>query len=227
MVAVVSAIAASTVVFLVVSRWRLAGTLTGAALIPVVYTLVSHWSSQSLDHMAKWLRRHTVRGRSADRPARSSPVASSLRVAPREAVQASHGGAAAGDQIPKRGAAKTQWLLLGVASVALAVSIYSLASPGRVEKVIVHDTVIQRTIAFTAKAQTSGTQVPGVGASATTTPPATGESTATSTVTTASPDPTGQPGGVSSTTVDPGQAGQPGITSSTMAVSPTSATSSP
>ena len=39
---IVSAVAASTAAFVVASRYHLAGTLGGAAVIPVIYILVSH-----------------------------------------------------------------------------------------------------------------------------------------------------------------------------------------
>ena len=54
--AVISAIGGSTAGFLVINRWGLIGTFTGAAIVPVVYTLVSHASTAGLDSVDRWLR---------------------------------------------------------------------------------------------------------------------------------------------------------------------------
>jgi len=62
-VAVVSAILGSTAAFLVLSRWRLAGTITGAVVVPVIYTLVSHCSTESLDRLGICARRLVHRGK--------------------------------------------------------------------------------------------------------------------------------------------------------------------
>ncbi len=62
-VAVVSAILGSTAGCLVLSRWRLAGTITGAVVVPVIYALVSHCSVESLDRLGRWARRLVHRGK--------------------------------------------------------------------------------------------------------------------------------------------------------------------
>jgi hypothetical protein len=40
--AIISGVVASTAVFIVSTHWHLAGTLAGAAIVPVIYILVSH-----------------------------------------------------------------------------------------------------------------------------------------------------------------------------------------
>jgi len=150
LVAVISAIAASTVAFLIVSRWRLAGTITGAALIPVVYTFVSHWSTQSLDKAAAWLRRGVLRGRSAHE---SFPRAAGS--AGPEAQQGA--GRPAGMEtasedrmVPAARAKWTQWLVIGFASAAVAVSVYALTAHTQAERVIVHERVVEKTVTVTS-----------------------------------------------------------------------------
>jgi hypothetical protein len=217
-VAVVSAIAASIVAFLVVSRWRLAGTLTGAALIPLVYTLVSHWASEGLKHTAKWLRRRALRGGQVQEPIGPSAAESEGAVASQNEGLISGHGARTTYRVPKRGARRAQWLLVGFASLALAVSVYALASrPG--EKVIVQERVVQKIITVTTQAGKAGPRTSSGGATTTT---ASGAATSS---TTTKPSQTAQTGTPSSTTIASGNT-TTSLPSSTTASVPPSTTAS-
>jgi hypothetical protein len=153
--AIASAIAASIVTFLVLSRWRLAGTLTGAVIIPLIYTLVSHWSSQSVDHMAKWLRRRLHPVGQAEELTRVSDPTPTPVVTSHDGSQVLRSRAATKHQVPNRRARRIQWLLIGFASLALAISVYALDSRGPAEKVVVHNIVVQKTITVTTQVKKS------------------------------------------------------------------------
>ena len=193
--AIVSAAAASTAAFSVVSRSSLLGTLAGAALVPVIYTLVSHFSSAGLDHAGEWLRGRTSRGATHEdgrpvaseetRPALGAPLRLAEADPDSDAVVDS--GAAQG-RGRHRPASRTQWLLVGSTMAALAVSIYAVASPQAaqtIEKVVVQRQVIEKTITVTEEVESPGPAVyavhtPVAGTSAT------DISTATASTTTAS-----------------------------------------
>jgi hypothetical protein len=225
--AVASAIAASIVTFLVLSRWRLAGTLTGAVIIPLVYTLVSHWSSQSVDHMAKWLRRRLPRGGRAEELTRVSAPAPAPVGTLGDESQVVSSGAGAESQAPTRRARRTQWLLIGFASLALAVSVYALASRGAGEKVIVHDIVVQKVITATTQAKKSSLSASNGGAAAATAPATAGMSMSSTTVTTTHTSQTAQTGQPPSTTIAPAITTTSLPASSTTTVAPNTPTSGP
>lgn len=121
--ALISAIVASAVAFLVVRRWGLAGTLTGAAVIPVVYTLVSHWSAEGLDHLGRWMRRRVLRRDGVEPPEEQSPV---------------------------RRHSLVQWSVAAFAVLALVTSIYALSVSGPTEKTVVRERVVQMVVTVTA-----------------------------------------------------------------------------
>ena len=221
MAAVASAIAASTVAFVVVSRWHLVGTLAGAVLIPLVYTLVSHWSSHSLDHMAKWLRRRGQGRDLEEEPTQPSTGEEALpSLASEDVSRLSSPGTTTRNPVPNRGTRMTQWLLIGVASLALAVSIYAIASPSPVERVIVHDRVVEKTSIVTTPAEASG-----VGASGRATADPVAAGTVTDSTTVAALDP-GQTGQSSSTTIAPATT-TTSLPSSSTTTAPATTTTSP
>jgi len=156
-------VAASTAAFLVVRGWDLAGTVAGAALFPVIYVLVSHGSNEGVETLNKWAQR-----RKAQRAGRSGAVTPASGAAGstepgaggspgldnreprRPTVYASGASSEASSALISSGAAarvrrhaRNQWLLTGVAVVALGVSVYALvtASPG--ETTVLRETVIQ------------------------------------------------------------------------------------
>ncbi len=190
--AVVSGIAASTAAFLVVSRWQLAGTLTGAAVIPVVYALVSHCSIESLDRLGKWTRRRI--GREVSEQATAVGFASAAEPAEKRG--------------PERGSHKIQWLLAVLASLALVVSVYSLTQPGTVESTIVREKVIEKTVTVTTQAVSSVAQAASEVTSTTTTLGGTEPSTVATEPAGTSPDQTGAEVDPSSTTTDANSAKQ-------------------
>ncbi len=232
MAAIASAIAASAVAFLVVSRWGLAGTLTGAAIIPIVYTLVSHWSAESLDHLGKWIRRRVSSSGSFDESTEPTPPESTEPTLPESArsgagqhAELSAGGGTIPErQAPKRGSSRLQWPLAAFASVALAVSIYSLILSGPVETTIVREKVIERTVTVTTQAASSVAQAPSADTSTTTVSLAEEPGTVPTAPTTSSPSQTGPVAEPSSTT-NPGQIDQgekPAPTTSTVPITTTS-----
>jgi hypothetical protein len=159
---IVSGIAASVAAFLVVSRWELAGTLTGAAIMPVVYTLVSHCSVESLDGLGKWARRRVGREPVAERAAEEPKVSPAPPAIKRRAW--------------------SQWALVGMSVLALGVSIWSVALRAPVERVLVREKVVEKTVTVTTDAADTGATKPvgGDGGSATTTTSDPGTSTTTS-----------------------------------------------
>jgi hypothetical protein len=207
-VAVASAVAASLVAFLVVSRWRLAGTLAGAALIPFVYVLVSHWSFQGLDRTARWLRPRISRGGRVKEPRRPPAAESAPVVASQNESPASSGTVVTKYQVPKRGARRTQWLPVGFASLALAVSVYALASLSPGERVIVRDRIVQEIVTVTTPTEKPNPAASGGGAPST-----------------ADPGQTVQPGEPSSTTIAPATTTtSPTLSATTSSLTPSSTT---
>lgn len=135
--AIISAIAASTVAFLVTRRWSLAGTVTGAAVVPVVYTLVSHWSNEGLDRLARWARTRLT--------TTSQPQVGCQPPGPRASEKAKRTlYVTRGSAHPRR--LDVQWLLAAATVLAFAFSIYSFATAGEREKVVVQKQVIEKTV---------------------------------------------------------------------------------
>lgn len=131
--AIISAIVSSTVGFLVMARWGLAGTLTGAATIPVVYTLVAHLSEQAVDRLSHWGRRRVLR----------------QEIEPAEkdtAKPAESAGPAEGEQLPAKPKIRAgTWAVGLAAAAALAISVYTLTlpeEPAQVRQMIVEKTVV-------------------------------------------------------------------------------------
>jgi hypothetical protein len=147
----VSGIAASVAAFLVVSRWNLAGTLTGAAIMPVIYILVSHSSLEGLDGLGRWTRRR-VRGAasSADESGRASaPTIESAalgKAGEAESEPLPTGRHMTGRRVPRPSESRAQWLLAGVACLALVVSAYSVVLRPPAEETIVRETVVEKTV---------------------------------------------------------------------------------
>ncbi len=195
--AIVSGAAASAAAFVVVSRSTLLGTPAGAAIAPVICTLVSYASSVGLDRAGEWLQfRMPVRERTKRKPSEVGEES------------ASRGSPEALPSGPERGAAEErgvityyrtagrrrmspQWLLAGSAFVALATSVYAVATPPAaetVEKVVVQRQVIEKTVTVTTEVETSN---PAGGKAGTETPErpdtTTGVSTPTGPTTTEAP----------------------------------------
>jgi hypothetical protein len=207
---IVSGIAASVAAFLVVHRWALAGTLTGAAIMPVVYTLVSHCSMEGLSGLGRWVRRRVGRevAAEADGGGTTANVAPKLPEKPRSE--------AAPPRIP-RGRPWRQWALVSVSVAALGVSICSVALRAPVEQVLVRERVVEKTVTVTTEAAGSDVAESGIDNGSPTTTVTTDQGDSATTTTTA----TGQDG-----TGQEGSAGQDGIggSSSSTTVSGSSST---
>ncbi|MGI5940406.1 MAG: hypothetical protein ACOX8V_06980 [Thermoleophilia bacterium] len=174
---VISAIVASAVAFIVVSRWRLFGTLAGAAIVPLVYTLVSHWSTECLERLGGWIHRRAAHRRAAGRVADhtvdepigvcESVSVDAVRSEEREGVDPLPVRADKGEQGQvKRPSTKVQWSLAAFACLALAISIYSFTVSKDQEKTIVREKVIEKTVTVTVPSDRPVAQVVGADTSA-------------------------------------------------------------
>jgi hypothetical protein len=183
-VGVLSAVVGSTAGFLVLNRWRLAGTITGAVVVPVIYTIVSHCSHESLVRLWRWARCRA----SADAdpvPAETVPSDETRAdLSPTPTQENTH-----------LAARRLHWSVATLAVLALAVSVYALAhsQPGTTilrEKVIQTVTVTTEQAKLSvahrdASAVSADSKLPGsLGASTTTTAPPGKNDLPTSTVST-------------------------------------------
>ena len=218
--AIASAIAASAVALLVVRRWSLAGTFTGAAVVPIVCMLVSHWSTECLNHLGKWMRRRVLRRRSADEPAGST--GESARPGARQHADLS---LAEGDVVDKpslnRGSSTLRWSLAVFASLAFAIGVYFLALSAPVEKTAVPEMLIVKTVTVTAQGGSSVAEAPRGEASTTTTPETTTTATTPATTGTSETTPAVD---ISSTTTSAGQSDQEQKPVSTTVTEPATST---
>lgn len=193
--AIASAIIASTVAFLVVSRWGLAGTVAGAAVIPAVYSLVSHFSAEGLERACRWLRRRAHRREAAK--GEPTPLDEAVGNAPLLPV----GNDPGTEREPRRRTAV--WPLAVVAVLALAVSAYSLSVAGGEQEPLIQQRVVEKTVVVTvqgeSQAATAETDAPAGGSGSTTTTStattgqdqttvSTSEDTSSTTATTTLPD---------------------------------------
>lgn len=142
-VAVVSAVAASTAGFMVASRWNLMGTFAGAILVPLVYSLVSHWSTEGLGCVGRWLRRRLGLEIEEEDPAVSAAK--------------ERAGAESRPSLERRNLI-SQWMLAGFSLLALAVSVYAVVVPGPVRTVVVQERVVEKTVTVTTGSDTADTE---------------------------------------------------------------------
>jgi hypothetical protein len=142
--AIASAIMASTVAFLLVSRSGLIGTVAGAALIPFIYTLVSHWAKEAFERMGKWFQKRVgpETEESADATAAAEDAAGDAKDAAGDAAKD------AADRPVAVRAPVALWSLGLVAVAALALSGYSLSVRGEGSHVI-QQHVVEKTVVVT------------------------------------------------------------------------------
>lgn len=157
--AILSAAVSSAAAFSVAEHWQLLGTVTGAALIAVVYNLVLHGFSQAWERTASWVK-HLLRGKRAgdsddDRSVRDSSSAETvagggegetafLHASPDQAA-----GRRSADVLAKTRGAWSQWAVAGLVLLALCSSGYALAAvlgSGDDEQVVFRDRVIEKVI---------------------------------------------------------------------------------
>jgi len=153
--AVISAAAASTAAFLVVSRWGLFGTVAGTVVFTMIHTFVSHWSTEGLTHLGGRLRR-TKRGGAAAEGADEPAIEATDGVQSPALVTSEQKKA-----VETRGSQGrfgrmnvTQWLLAASALVAVGFSVYAVTSPPvqqTLETVVYRDQVIEKTVTVTTE----------------------------------------------------------------------------
>lgn len=175
---IVSGIAASVAAFLVVSRWDLAGTLVGAAIMPVVGTLVSHWSLSGMDRLGERARRLravedarsvSAEGEGPAQPDRSGAITENplgLDV-PEQSERSKSPKVRLGRHLGRPAA--LQWLVLSVSCLALVASVSAVALRAAGEPTIIRERVIQTTVEKTVTV-TSEVAVPAVDETGTTVP---------------------------------------------------------
>jgi hypothetical protein len=124
LVGILSAVIGSTAGFLVLHRWRLAGTITGAAAMPVIYALVTHCSHASLEGLRKGVRRFAHRGNSIGAAEATDGGAGSAGSdsASTQDVSVARSARPAGRGL--------QWSDATLAFLAFAASVYSLSQSG-------------------------------------------------------------------------------------------------
>lgn len=223
--AIISAIAASAAAFLVVSRWGLVGTLTGAAVMPVVYALVSQWSTDGIEHLRRWILRHISERRAIDQPEVAVLQAASHKAG--EMGQRSEvGGRRTFDKTPRRGAPTVQWLVVTFAFLALGLSVYAIASSDPGDKTVVREKVVEKTFTVTVTTPAIGHAggSPSDDMSATTTSLEAGSSTTSILVTTSSSDWIESEAGSAPTTVSTAQIDQERGSTFALDAEPTTAT---
>lgn len=147
LVGLLSAAFGSTAGFLVMSRWNLGGTIAGAILMPVVFTLASFGSHETMERLGKWFR-HRVK-----------------KDSPAEALEAEKTEEAQESRAPSWRSRSLQWAVATLAFMAFAVSLYSLTQEDPAGVTILREKVVE-TITVTSEqptlsvAKTSGAQVP-------------------------------------------------------------------
>lgn len=139
-VAITSATTAAGAAFLVASRWGILGTVAGAIVMAAVYTLVSHFSTETLDRAGTWMRRRLRPGAS---PPEETDAERSL------SSSTSRPGADGRPSTPNRTGRALAWTVPVVALLSLGASIYSVSIAGRDAQPVFMETVVERTVVVT------------------------------------------------------------------------------
>lgn len=170
---IVSAVLGSTSAFVVLTRWGLLGTLTGAVMFPVVYTLASNGSKAGMERISKWTQAKMQNGEVAAEaeqsepseakqaaPAEQSEPFQDTQVAPSNSAQESseeEQPVVAPTRNPRKIWARTwrrmrvQWPVTVVAVIALGVSVYALTQADFTGEVIIKETVVEKTVTVTSE----------------------------------------------------------------------------
>lgn len=171
-VGMLSAALGSTAGFLILSRWSLAGTITGAILMPVIFTLVSFGSHETLERSTKWLVRRLKREQAESEPetvhTEEAEMSSAKTVTPR--------------------ARGLQWAAAILALLAFSFSLYSLTQDDGGGLTILREKVIETVTVTSDQPAIYVARNPSDGTTETTDP-----SAALTTTTTAPADPDGLP----------------------------------
>ncbi len=225
--AVISGVVASTATFVVSSRYNLIGTVAGAVVAPVIYTLVSHGASVGVDAVGK-----RVRGRlgtqSAEAPDAAPTAGEGSERTPLVPTVYAVGdpteetvlpaSAAVARPAPGRSWTSSQWWLAGLACMAVLMSIYAVASSGGTT--VVRQTVIKEVPVTTQAAKPDGSSKSGASATTLTTSAVETTTTEKTSATTDSTTTTTQPADTT-TTSDAGSGGA--LSTDTTGASDTSA----
>lgn len=159
---IVSGAAASVAAFLVVSQWNLLGTVLGAALVPVVGTLVSHLSLSVIEKLNERARARLPWASRAERRRDEERTLSEVSPQERDAHDAAQ------PQPPRdaetvswwRRAMRVpvaQWTLVSVSCAALGVSVFAVAAPEPEGETVIRERVIERTVERTVTVTTETT----------------------------------------------------------------------
>jgi hypothetical protein len=219
---IASAALSSAAAFFVLTRSGLAGTLAGAAVASMVYTSTSHWGGQGLERIARWwiVRRGGVVATPPVAEPGAAPVVepvigSGAGSAEDVVAETALGPAGLRPWKPARLARRYGPVALAVA--ALAVSGYSLATGSPLERVIIHERIVEKPVVqerVVVQKETVTVTVPVTGEQPTTITAA--PSSSSTTTSTAAPTTT-------TTTVPPTTTTTTGV-SATTTVTATSAT---
>lgn len=143
---VISAVCGSTSAFVVLTRWGLLGTLAGAVMFPVVYTLVSHGSTAGMERLSKWTQSRMGKGKAPSEPEQTKLVESAKT--PVDNDQAESIPARTPRKLWIRGLRRlrVQWPVALVSVMALTVSVYALTQADLTTRVVVRETVVEKTV---------------------------------------------------------------------------------
>lgn len=133
LVGVLSTVLGSTAGFLVLTRWSLAGTVTGAILMPVIFTSVSFCSHEIMKHVGRWFN-HRMKGESF-----CCPADESVNDEPPATV---------GTKPLRR---SLQWSVVALAFLAFAFSLYSVTQDRAEGVTIFRDRVVEMVTVTTEK----------------------------------------------------------------------------
>lgn len=139
---VLSTAVASAATFFVITRSGIAGTLAGAAVASLVYTGASHGMLRALERLVRGLRRWGF-------SATGAPVHEAPRAIPAEKDGRFLSGTLLPPPAVRRRPAKSvvaTWGPLLLAAAALATSLYSVTTGTPIERVVVHERVMERPV---------------------------------------------------------------------------------
>lgn len=135
---VVSAALASAAAFYVITRSGLAGTLAGAAVASVVYTATSHGVHTAAERLQSGRGRAAVRAEEDKRPA-PEPVEPSISPTPARPIRSRPIGRPLTRMV-------STWGPVLLAGAALVAAVYSLNTGAPLERVVVHELVVEKPV---------------------------------------------------------------------------------
>ena len=183
LVGLFSAALGSTAAFLILSRWSLIGTITGAILMPIIFTLASFGSHETIERAGKWVTRRV--SKETAEPDGEDPESQKTDTPSPE--------------MPRPFARGLQWSVVILAVFAFSVSLYSLVQGEDAKVTILREKVIETVTVTTeqpsmsfARDETSVTSEAIATASTLEEPATTETSTGQQNAVTTTTDPSGQ-----------------------------------